>query len=111
MKVTGKTTRWMATANFTMKEENWPMKDSGLRISSMAEEKSITIILSPWWALSITAILTIFRTIGIITLENSQRTVSRVEGESNFRMVRSLKAISSKIRFRELANFILLMER
>ena len=81
MKVTGKTIRWMAMANFTMKEENWLMRDNGLKISSMAEEKFITIILSLWLALSITAILIILRIIGSTILENSQRTVNKVEGE------------------------------
>ena len=81
IKVTGKTTRWMAMANFTMKEENWLMKDNGLKISSMAEEKSITIILLLWLALLTTAILIILRTTGSTTLENSQRIANKVEGE------------------------------
>lgn len=46
MLATGKITKWMATANFTMNRINLLMKGNGTVMSSMAEEKYIMTVLS-----------------------------------------------------------------
>ena len=68
MKAAGKTTRWMVMANFTMKEENWLMKDNGLKISSMAEEKFITMHLNFYKENSTMKIFRILNSTGNITM-------------------------------------------
>ena len=47
MKVTGRTTKWMVMAGCTMKEENWPIKATGLKMNSMELVKFTTTIRSP----------------------------------------------------------------
>lgn len=48
MKVIGKITKWTVMASSTMKEENWLMRDNGLKMNLMGEVKFITTILYLW---------------------------------------------------------------
>ena len=106
IKDNGKIIKWMDSVDSTMKEENLPMKDSGHKTSSMAQEKFITTILSPSILPLIIKTLTTSKIIGNTTKANSSKIRNKVEEELNCQMGKLLKVIFMKTRFKGLVSSI-----